>query len=341
MKFSIKTISIIVVVVGLLTTACRDESLSPVPDWNYVLHGFGQIKSDSPVNFIFGNEDSKIDFDLAWVSIDNQGTAESMDVFVSWSEKYVDDDGNNQTANHGRRQLMTITGLGANRESRDFSISVADVKSLFSDVTFNYGDGPVSVYSNARKPERSSNTFTDDDAFVVSWAITAADGKYFDSWTSSVCGDFTGANCTIPFFVVCESDLEGTYALTSVAQGPWGCTDTYTGTSRWEKLSGASYQVYTTDLGGNELADFSFGSFYPCYGADQGALPNGSLVLNDVCNSLSYTGASQWGEIYSFNSVSVSDDGTDLIIDWINDYGEGGLATFSRTDGSTWPALTK
>lgn len=339
MKIYIKTISLFIVVIGLLAS-CRNEDLNPVPDWNYVLHGLGQIKSGSPVNFILGDNNSKIDFTLQWVSIDNQGTAQAMDVFVTWNEKYIDKDGNPQTANHGKRKITSLSNVGANRTDSEFSIGVNDIRTLFSDAMYDYGNGSVSVFANPLKPRRTAQqAFLDDDAFIVSWAILATDGKYFDSWSASVCGDFQGANCTIPFFVVCNSSLDGTYDMTTVG---W-CGDSFTGKSRWNKSGDGAYTMYT-QIPDGELLDMSFGAYMPCYGygleaGTQGSLPNGSVTLNDVCNTLSYTGTSQWGEVFSLNSVS--SDGANLIIDFINDYGEGGVTTFTRTDGTTWPPLSK
>lgn len=343
MNFSFKSILFCLFII-VLASACRDEDLNPVPEWESALHGFGQIVDGSDVNFIFGEPTGQIDCSLQWVSIDNALTAESMDIFVSWTEGYVDGDGNAQTADHGQRLYTTLTDVGSNRTASNFSVELGALKDLFADATFDYGNGSVSVFNNPDKPDRN-NSFTDDDAFVISWAITSTDGLYFDSWSGSVCGDFVGANCRIPFFVVCESNLEGTYDMVSVAAGPWGCTDTFEGQSRWERRGDSAYDMYTQG-DGVELLDMAFGVYFPCYGypveeASQGNLANGSVTINDVCNKLNYTGASQWDEVYSFNSISVSGDGSALTIDWINDYGEGGVSTFTRTDGTTWPNLTK
>lgn len=143
--------------------------------------------------------------------------------------------------------------------------------------------------------------------------------------------------------VLCSSELEGTYAVSSVGQGSWGCTATYTGTVKWVKTGDGSYDSYTVGVT-SDVKDLSFGSYIACYGyaADasaQGSFPNGSVQLNDECNKLFFSGTSQWDEIYSINSVSTS--GSELIIDWGNDYGEGAISTFTRTDGTSWPNLGK
>jgi hypothetical protein len=90
--------------------------------------------------------------------------------------------------------------------------------------------------------------------------------------------------------------------------------------------------------------DASMGGFYTCYTGsltNPGALPtgtddNGMLRLNEDCGSLFWTGASQWGETYTIEAVTVS--GPELTIAWANDYGEGASVTLTRTDGTDWPS---
>jgi hypothetical protein len=57
----------------------------------------------------------------------------------------------------------------------------------------------------------------------------------------------------------------------------------------------------------------------------------------DIDNKLSFTGASQWGEVFSISNVSVT-DGV-LSFNWTNDYGEGAHVALTRTDGEVWPDL--
>ena len=61
--------------------------------------------------------------------------------------------------------------------------------------------------------------------------------------------------------------------------------------------------------------------------------------MQDACGILSPTGASQWSEVYEFNDVSMANGNADLIIDWVNDYGESGVSTLNNWSGGNWPDL--
>jgi hypothetical protein len=173
-------------------------------------------------------------------------------------------------------------------------------------------------------------TFADingGDSFDFRLVATDNKGRTFTSGQSS--GDISGgAYFRSPFFyrvnVVCPSALAGTYNYSTVG---W-CGTTATGTNTW---------TATTTPGRYSLDDFSMGAYDACYGAGS-TLPGGTLLVTDACGKLAPIGLSRWGEVYTFNSVTVANGGTDLIIDWENDYGEGGVSTLSRTDGTFWPA---
>lgn len=165
------------------------------------------------------------------------------------------------------------------------------------------------------------------DSFDFRLIATDNKGRTFTSGQSS--GDISGgAYFRSPFFyrvnVVCPSDLGGTYNYSTVG---W-CGSSATGTNTW---------TATATPGRYTLDDFSMGAYDACYGVGS-TLPGGTLAITDACGKLSPVGLSRWGERYTFNSVTVANGGTDLIIDWDNDYGEGGVSTLSRTDGSVWPA---
>jgi len=148
----------------------------------------------------------------------------------------------------------------------------------------------------------------------------------------------------------CNSILAGSYdaevTVTNQDAGiGWdGCAgNTWSGSVRIEaehdptSFDVGVYQVYSTDPTTMiENEDTSFGVFRGCYTiADDGSnLPLGDLRISESCGVMSFTGASQWGEVYSFVKVEVN--GPDLTLGWINDYGEGGEVTLSRTDGTTW-----
>ena len=87
-----------------------------------------------------------------------------------------------------------------------------------------------------------------------------------------------------------------------------------------------------------EKEDASMGIYYSCYtGAltsDGSDLPLGDLRITESCGKLGFSGSSQWGEVWIFEKVEV--DGATLSIKVTNDYGEGGEAELTRTDGNAW-----
>ena len=147
---------------------------------------------------------------------------------------------------------------------------------------------------------------------------------------------------TFKIQVSCPSTLAGTFEASSTGTGGvWNCTDTWTGTVEWELVGNNDYNVYSSDANNPRSLDYSMGGYWACYG-DGATLPSddtaGDLLINDICGKLSYTGASRWGEIYSFNNITAN--GTSAIFDWTNDYGESAVTTLVRTDGKDWPNLS-
>jgi hypothetical protein len=121
---------------------------------------------------------------------------------------------------------------------------------------------------------------------------------------------------------------------------------TYEGTAEFEATSSDTslYNVYTVAPNGNILNDLSFGSFYSCYGnEDQTGMPNSDAYFPTlffqvgVNGELGFTGASQWGEIFSISDVSMAKD--TLNFHWTNDYGEGAMVQLKRQDGQFWEQL--
>ncbi len=141
-------------------------------------------------------------------------------------------------------------------------------------------------------------------------------------------------------------ELTGTATLTNQEAGiGWDdCADnTWTGPVIFDRqqlspFDNGEYKVRTMNEGQEFFEDLSFGAFYPCYGtAAAGSFPLGDLRLIDTDNTLSFSGASQWGEIYAISGVST--DGATLTFNWTNDYGEGALIQLVRNDGEAWPDL--
>ncbi|HLF62403.1 MAG TPA: hypothetical protein VI603_01550 [Saprospiraceae bacterium] len=172
--------------------------------------------------------------------------------------------------------------------------------------------------------------------------LTLSDGRVFDRINTSTI--LQGQPAFNAFFqhkanLICPSLLAGVFdASTTGNGGIWACNATWTGPVEWVLDGNGIYNVrsfYNNDW----YVDMSMGGYNACYypaGAPTSGLPNGNLRISDACGKLAYTGLSQWGEIYSFNSITVN--GATLVLDWENDYGEAAITTLVRTDGKNWPA---
>jgi hypothetical protein len=141
--------------------------------------------------------------------------------------------------------------------------------------------------------------------------------------------------------LICPSELAGVFDATTVGKGTWAgspCSGTWTGQVEWVLDGNGVYNVRSF-YNGEWFVDMSMGGYNACYypaGAPQAGLPNGNLRISDSCGKLAFTGLSQWGEDYWFNSLTVN--GGTLVIDWENSYGETATTTLVRTDGKNWPA---
>ena len=164
----------------------------------------------------------------------------------------------------------------------------------------------------------------------------------FESTTST--GTYTTGN-SLSVDASCPSELAGTYAAvtTVTSQGAgigWDdCAgNTWEGNVYFESSASGVYTILTDNpTGDDKWNDPSMGAYYACYGtADAGSLPGGDLLVNELCNTISISGASQWGEIWSFDKVEVN--GNELTLTITNDYGEGGITVLTNPNG--WPALT-
>jgi len=181
----------------------------------------------------------------------------------------------------------------------------------------------------------SPATVTGGDFIEYRLVLNTNDGKSFTN--TNLSADISGgAFYDSPFFyrvpLVCPSTLDGEYNYSTVG---W-CGKVKTGKLKFVQTATAQYEVR---LDGAAGPDFSFGAYNVCY-SPTSALPLGSLKMTDACGRLGFIGASQWGEIYTFNSVTVA--GPVLTLDWKNDYDpEAGVTTITRTDGKNWPPLTK
>jgi len=164
-------------VLGLVMFAAGcEEAYDPYPEFQSVPHGFGKYKTGTPTSLFFGNNNSKLEASLQWISTDGKVTVNDMDLFVTWT--------------------------------------AADVYNAFKSAKFDYQDGAGSrdVFANPKDGRRSATSFfTPNDKFTLTWAFKSSDGKYYDSWSGGICSNSVGANCQLNFNIVCLSELAGTY----------------------------------------------------------------------------------------------------------------------------------
>ncbi len=166
------------------------------------------------------------------------------------------------------------------------------------------------------------------DQFVYRQAMKFPDGRVFSSDNVTTAIAAGGGVYKSPFqnvvAVVCPSDLGGaidykTYVFAAVVPIV-NCQPFVTGVTNWDVLGPGAYA----------MEDATFGQ-YDCAWNDN---PASGVTLNDACSILSLSGSDQYGLIYTFDIFS--NDGTTLVIDWSNDYGDIGRSELTRA-GKTWP----
>jgi hypothetical protein len=172
----------------------------------------------------------------------------------------------------------------------------------------------------------TADTLDPGDSFVINGAVKMSDGRYLNGgYSPSV---FSKRPVLLTYNVACPSEIGGTFdyvttniAATGPGSDPAACGGSASGTVKFEDQGGGIYKI----------SDITFGQ----YGCAWGDTPAVGVSLNDVCNHLTLTGTDQYGLIYSISIVS--NNGTDLVIDWNNDYGDSGRTKLTRTDGTEWP----
>lgn len=216
----------------MLLVGCQDESLNPNKPWEPGVHALGVFDGVSEVgkanfaanakNFsLTGQDASKIDFKIRWVSLDNLLTVTKIVVKVDMIESYTDPDGNPKTVSlgNGGKVAKTIEAPTANRQWNAFSLAPADIYAVYKDATVKYDKvNAVKVFENPTRPRPAGarlqgplvvdgKTIANADAFVVSWELTTSDGLVFKVWNEeSICVDPTpvsqaNSNCRLNFTV--------------------------------------------------------------------------------------------------------------------------------------------
>lgn len=229
--------------------------------------------------------------------------------------------------------------------TNSFSTAIAGETATSGDVSVSYSGaagtlGPVSMGS-VSIPENVTYSLADVTSAL---GITLDDVAVGDAFSFQLtAGQFKSVSSAV--LGSCFSLLAGTYeASTTVLSTGAGigwddCAgETWTGQVRFDNDGAGNYTFTSIDADGVEWPDISMGAYFACYAtADAGSLPGGDLLVKDVCSTLAYQGASQWGEVYSFNKLD--SDGATLTIGWSNDYGEAGETVLTRAEGE-WPVLS-
>lgn len=179
MKRIMKNITALVLVT-LLLASCRKEELNPVATGEPGVWGQGKLLSGQ---FTAGNDAaSTVNMQLKWIDVNRKLTMTKQEIFIQFTEKYTDKNGNPAVANHGTKSFK-VQDCKGNNEAVQFTISAADVYNLFQANQFDYGQGKVSVFG-ANRP--AGARFTKADTFTMSWAFTGSNGLVYKWWSVSV-----------------------------------------------------------------------------------------------------------------------------------------------------------
>ena len=185
---------------------------------------------------------------------------------------------------------------------------------------------------------------TGGDNFRFLATVNKSDGSSFSSantGTNIISSAAFAGMFRLDASVVCVSDLGGTvnYSNTNMefgggsgtSQGP--CAGTITGS--FDIIDdGDGVYTFTYPNGNN---DQSFGMFDFCWSDDP---QTGDRGMTDVCGVLDNRGSDKYGDNYTWTGLSGS--GTmSITFDWINDWGDRGQVTLTRTDGNPWPTEAK
>jgi len=230
--------------------------------------------------------------------------------------------------------------------TNSFDIDITGESASSGTLSVSYNGGGYIDIQDVSIPSNVSLGFAD---VLNTVGVSAGDAAIGDNFTfrvnvNSASGSYNSAPTTIS--ASCTSALDGTYAAaTTVLSTGAGIGWDDCGGNTWDgqvKIEGdgsGNYKFIAIDADGVEWIDPSMGAFFACYmTSSQGSLAEGTIAINDLCNKLTFTGASQWDEIYSFTKIEVN--GADLTLGWSNDYGEAGETVLTRDEGE-WPPLVK
>lgn len=165
---------------ALTFMSCRKESLNPVAKGEPGVYGQGKIASGA---FLAGNDaGSKVDFQLKWIDVNRILTMSKQELFITYTRKYIDKNDNPAVADFGTKSFKTMDCKG-NNEASTFSVTAAEVYTLFASGTFDFGKGKVGIF-DATRP--AGSRFNANDGFKLTWAFTGSNGLVYKWWSVSV-----------------------------------------------------------------------------------------------------------------------------------------------------------
>lgn len=298
----------------MMVTSCADPDLGPIVTFDTAGKGaYAALLSDTDRAFnFFDLANSSYTYSIEFIDLEKGDLVSEYNVDLY----YADNDPSNGDIGGGPFRVRSFSAA-------DFTVVDSGNKGL-TNISLSASDLIAAAGIDAAN-------ISAGDIFRIDGEVVTKDGQSFrrSNSSSTVNGGAFRGHLGFDLRIICPSSLEGEvdYSTNTVT---WCDLGIGTGTASLVKSSGSTYKV--------DGADFDWGAYSVCYGPG-GALPSGSLELLDDCNQISIIGESQWGEKYTINSLEVK--GTELTMDWVNDYGEAGVTTLTRKDGQDWPALVK
>lgn len=110
-----------------------------------------------------------------------------------------------------------------------------------------------------------------------------------------------------PVSCLCNLDKQWFNAFSrGISTSPWDCKDGWSGEVRFDRFfDDNKFKIYTFD-GNTNVVDMSFGAYFDCY--EMHDTPDGTLTLDKSCNNFSFSGVSQWGEVYTMIESRLTED---------------------------------
>lgn len=308
-KINLFTIATIMVAVGI---SCTDESKYPLPFNEINNANAGTLKVVSQKTAILTSDIAGSKYEVTFEANDrDRGKAfEKVELYVS----FVD---------------LTDNGVGSDRAEKllhtyNASEFVADPTTGLPRITMSHTATEIMTLLGLTLPEIVDGK----DQLIFRQAMYLPGNKVYSSGNVSTPIAAGGGVYKSPFqnvvtIFVCASALEGTVNYVNVVTGAVvpiaPCLPSVSGTIEIEKISHGFYG----------LSDATFGQ-YDCAWNDK---PAAGVTWTDFCDEVTTGGADQYGLLYGYTLVS--NDGTTLVLNWFNDYGDSGTVTLTRTGG--WP----